>query len=69
MGTFKTKEDYLKALCVAHPTVAHGTVVDGITRNSFFRLNNDEEILRCHHRQYFLPGSGLRFAPWQIEGF
>lgn len=44
MGIFKNKENYLKALCTAHPLVAHGTVVDGVARKSFFRFNNEEEL-------------------------
>lgn len=45
MGLFKTKEDYLKNLCINHPDVAHTKLVDGIPRNSFFRINNDEELI------------------------
>ncbi len=45
MGTFKDREDYLKGLCVAHPTVLHtGANIDGSPRKSFFRINNEEEI-------------------------
>lgn len=44
MGTYINKENYLKALCMAHPAVAHGTLVDGKPRNSFFRINDEQEI-------------------------
>ncbi len=44
MGVYINKENYLKALCIAHPDVAHGAVVDGVVRKSFFRINSDEEL-------------------------
>lgn len=58
MGTFKSKEDYLKQLCIVHPVVAHGSVVNGITRNSFFRMNNDEEILAATIANISYPAVG-----------
>lgn len=58
MGTFKSKEDYLKALCIAHPTVAHEEVVGGIARNSFFRLNNEEEMLAATFTNINYPAVG-----------
>lgn len=58
MGAFKDKEDYLKALCVAHPGVAHGTVVDGKPRNSFFRINDDEEIMSATINNINYPAVG-----------
>lgn len=45
MGVFINKENYLMELCIAHPQVAHNSIVNGKPRNSFFRSNNDEEIL------------------------
>lgn len=60
MGTFKTKENYLKSLCIAHPTVAHETVVNGIKRNSFFRLNNDEEIIAATIKNISYPAVGYQ---------
>jgi len=47
MGTFKDREDYLKQLCTDHATVAHGAAIPGTSRkrNSYFRLNNEEELL------------------------
>jgi len=47
MGTFKDREDYLKALCEVHPTVAHNATIPATSRkrNSYFRLNNEEELL------------------------
>ena len=58
MGTFKNKENYLKSLCIAHPDVAHGTVVSGIARNSFFRMNGDEEILAATISRINYPAVG-----------
>ena len=60
MGTFKDKENYLKHLCIAHPTVAHDTVVDGILRNSFFRINNDEEIMAATIARISYPAVGYQ---------
>lgn len=58
MGTFKTKENYLKQLCIDHPDVAHGAVVDGVIRNSFFRLNNDEELIAATITNISYPAVG-----------
>lgn len=47
MGTFKQREDYLKSLCQQHDLVAHDAIKpdgDG-KRNSFFRLNDEEELV------------------------
>lgn len=44
MGIYLTKENKLKALCIAHPTVQHGADVAGKIRKSFFRINNEEEL-------------------------
>lgn len=45
MGVYKDREDYLKQLCIGDEDVAHTAVVNGKVRNSFFRINNDEEIV------------------------
>lgn len=48
MGTFKDREDDLKQRCIDHPQVAHDqprSDSDETTRNSFFRLNDEEELL------------------------
>ncbi len=58
MGVFKNREDYLKGLCEAHPIVAHGHVVDGELRNSFFRLNDEEEISTATFRNISYPNVG-----------
>lgn len=58
MGTFKQREDYLKQLCIAHPLVAHNSVVDGVTRNSFFRLNNELEIIAATIQTITYPAVG-----------
>jgi len=58
MGTFKAKEDYLKQLCIDHPDVAHGAVVNGITRNSFFRINSDEEMIAATLTNISYPAVG-----------
>lgn len=60
MGTFKDKENYLKKLCIAHPTVAHQSVVGGIKRNSFFRINNDEELLAATISNIAYPAVGYQ---------
>lgn len=60
MGTFKDRENYLKSLCVAHPTVAHGSVAGGIKRNSFFRINDDEEIMAATIQNISYPAVGFQ---------
>ncbi len=48
MGTFKDRENYLKGLCEAHATVAHGQPVSEGSpqlRQSFFRMNNEDELM------------------------
>lgn len=46
MGIFKDKEDYLKKLCVDHPIVMHGAEnEDRSVRNSFWRINGEEEAI------------------------
>lgn len=46
MGTFIDRENYLKSLCAAHPAVQHDVLKDdGTRRNSYFRLNDEEELL------------------------
>lgn len=44
MGKFKDRADYFKGLAIANKTVAHTVVVDNEQRNSFFRLNDEEEL-------------------------
>ena len=67
MGTFKTKENYLKQLCIDHPDVAHGSVVNGITRNSFFRLNNDEELIAATLTNISYPAVGYQFLRGRLK--
>lgn len=67
MGTFKSKENYLKQLCIDHPDVAHGAVVDGIVRNSFFRLNNDEELLAATITNISYPAVGYMSLRGRIK--
>ncbi len=58
MGVFKDREDYLKGLCQAHPTVAHNQIIDGVKRNSFFRINNEEEIITATFQKISYPAVG-----------
>lgn len=44
MGQFKIRSDYFKTLCIDNKLVAHTAVVDGEQRNSFFRMNDEEEL-------------------------
>ena len=46
MGTFADRENYLEQLCIDHPDVAHqGPREGGGQRNSFFRINDEEELI------------------------
>lgn len=46
MGIYLNKHTLLKNLCIAHPVINHtGTNADGSVRKSFFRINNEEEII------------------------
>lgn len=65
MGQFKAREDYLKSLCEAHPVVQHG--VDG--RNSFFRGNNDEEIMAATVQNISYPAVGYNSFRGRLTDF
>jgi hypothetical protein len=45
MGQFKEKSDYFKSLCVSNKLVAHTVNQDGEVRNSYFRMNDEDELV------------------------
>lgn len=66
MGVFKDRENYLKQLCIAHALVAHTSTVNGVLRNSFFRTNNDEEILTATLKNISYPCVGYNSIQGRI---
>jgi hypothetical protein len=45
MGIFKDRSDFFKGLATGNKKIAHGREIDGEIRNSFHRLNDEEELL------------------------
>lgn len=45
MSFFKKRSDYIKSLANAHKLVAHGREVSGEVRNSFHRMNDEDELM------------------------
>jgi hypothetical protein len=44
MGIFKDRSNFFKNLAQKNKAIAHGVLVDGEARNSFHRMNDDEEL-------------------------
>jgi hypothetical protein len=45
MGIFKDRSNYLKQLAIDNKLIAHTRNINGEVRNSFFRMNDNEEFL------------------------
>jgi hypothetical protein len=58
MGAFKSRSDYFKSLAKNNKRIAHEVEVEGEIRNSYHRMNDEDELLayqlgtfslRCSH--------------------
>lgn len=59
MSIFKQKENYIKQFCIQDVEVQHTVEVEGVARNSFFRLNDEEELLSATIQNISYPCVGI----------